>query len=183
MLRKASALLTKASREVRGENRAPDTRLGSRGTVRTRAKRYRRNRTTLLTRRFPRDFIRNLFLALGRASTFRARQLLTRLSSPTASRSRPFRRQAAKATSEYAELYVPGVTSGKILPKRIKSMQKKALRFEDPPVPKKAAHKGWPRGYEFGTHRMTRKLRPSELFWAEREARVSENDHSSGLAW
>ena len=121
MLRKASALLTKASREVRGENRAPDTRLGSRGTVRTRAKRYRRNRTTLLTRRFPRDFIRNLFLALGRASTFRARQLLTRLSSPTASRSRPFRRQAAKATSEYAELYVPGVTSGKILPKRIKS--------------------------------------------------------------
>ena len=75
------------------------------------------------------------------------------------------------------------MSSGKLLPKRVKNLHKKALRFEDPLLPKKYAQKGWPRGYEFGTHRMTRKLRPSELFWAEREARVSENDHSSGLAW
>lgn len=82
------------------------------------------------------------------------------------------------------------MSSGKLLPKRVKNLHKKALRFEDPLLPKKVAQKGWPRGYEFGTHRMTRKLRPSELFWAEsglgfeeQNAESREDASSSGLAW
>ena len=55
---------------------------------------------------------------------------------------------------------------------------KKAKNVEDPLLPKKYVQKGWPRGYEFGTHRMTRKLRSSELVYAE-----SGNDSSSGFAW
>jgi hypothetical protein len=89
-------------------------------------------------------------------------------------------------SSEYAEAYLPGVSSGKLLPKRVKNLHKKALRFEDPLLPKKYAQKGWPRGYEFGTHRMTRKLRPSELFWAEnyeKQNASGEDSSSSGLAW
>jgi hypothetical protein len=86
--------------------------------------------------------------------------------------------KAAKASSEYAELYFPGVSSGKLLTKRVKNLQKKAMQIEDPLLPKKYVQKGWPRGYEFGTHRMTRKLRSSELVYAE-----SGNDSSSGFAW
>lgn len=58
MLRKASALLTKASREVRGENAAPGARLASRETARTRAKGGGPDDSArrVLTRRFPRDF-------------------------------------------------------------------------------------------------------------------------------
>ena len=88
-------------------------------------------------------------------------------------------------SSEYAEAYLPGVSSGKLTPKRVKNLHKKALRFEDPLLPKKYAQKGWPRGYEFGTHRMTRKLRPSELFWAENyENKTRRGKHLLlGLAW
>jgi hypothetical protein len=70
------------------------------------------------------------------------------------------------------------VSYGKLTPKRVKNLQKKAKNVEDPLLPKKYAQKGWPRGYEFGTHRMTRKLRSSELVYAE-----SGNDSSSGFAW
>ena len=66
----------------------------------------------------------------------------------------------------------------KLTPKRVKNLQKKAKNVEDPLLPKKYVQKGWPRGYEFGTHRMTRKLRSSELVYAE-----SGNDSSSGFAW
>lgn len=70
------------------------------------------------------------------------------------------------------------MSSGKLLPKRVKNLQKKAKRVEDPLLPKKYVQKGWPRGYEFGTHRMTRKLRTSELVYAE-----SGDSSSSGFAW
>ena len=52
------------------------------------------------------------------------------------------------------------------------------MRVEDPLLPKKYVQKGWPRGYEFGTHRVTRKLRTSELIYAE-----SGDSSSSGFAW
>ena len=70
------------------------------------------------------------------------------------------------------------MSSGKLITKRVKNLQKKAMQIEDPLLPKKYVQKGWPRGYEFGTHRMTRKLRSSELVYAE-----SANDSSSGFAW
>ena len=66
----------------------------------------------------------------------------------------------------------------KLTPKRVKNLQKKAMQIEDTLLPKKYVQKGWPRGYEFGTHRMTRKLRSSELVYAE-----SGDSSSSGFAW
>ena len=44
------------------------------------------------------------------------------------------------------------------LPKRVKNLQRKALK-EAAGVSQTAPQKGWPRGYEFKFHRMTRKFR------------------------
>ena len=44
------------------------------------------------------------------------------------------------------------------LPKRVKTLQRKALK-EAAGTAQTAPQKGWPRGYEFKFHRMTRKFR------------------------
>lgn len=86
--------------------------------------------------------------------------------------------QAAKAGNEYAE---GAVASFEALPKRIRNLQKKAMR-ESAGVKLYAPQKGWPRGYEFGSHRMRRKLRPSD--W---DAALQASWHAPGdkgeLAW
>jgi hypothetical protein len=43
------------------------------------------------------------------------------------------------------------------LPKRVKNLQRKALK--EAAGTSQTAQKGWPRGYEFKVHRMTRKFR------------------------
>lgn len=58
MLRKASALLTKASREVRGDHPAPAARLAPSGIVRTARSGPDESAPRVLTGRFPRDFLR-----------------------------------------------------------------------------------------------------------------------------
>lgn len=86
--------------------------------------------------------------------------------------------QAAKAGNEYAE---GAAASFEALPKRIRNLRKKATR-ESAGVKLYAPQKGWPRGYEFGSHRMRRKLRPSD--W---DAALQASWHAPGdkgeLAW
>ena len=43
------------------------------------------------------------------------------------------------------------------MPKRVKNLQRKALK--EAAGTSQTAQKGWPRGYEFKVHRMTRKFR------------------------
>jgi hypothetical protein len=89
--------------------------------------------------------------------------------------------QAAKTSTEYAELYFPGVSNkfSGALPKRAKTLHKKALMaitedgFSFFGSKRKYTQKGWPRGFEFGTHRVARKLR----------ARDWENRLGTGFAW
>jgi len=71
MLRKASALLTKASREVRGDHPPPAARLAPEESSEPREA-VPTNPRRVLTGRFPRDFGR--LLLLRRVATFRARE-------------------------------------------------------------------------------------------------------------
>lgn len=68
------------------------------------------------------------------------------------------------------------------LPKRLKNLQKKAAA-EEAHASQFKQQKGWPRGYEFGSHRVNRKFRQSDWEHAMSEWRKEGGEGGGKLAF